>query len=257
MTGSLLALQSKITKKDDKYLISIEAGNALAEFLNTYSNQVHKAGGTLAGASGTLAGCQLTPGVFDSAGSKDDTLAVTKYCAGVINSLSTAIVNNVTPTKKTIGDKTIQVNYKTQIQHSLGVHNNKVSVAGQGPTSKVGVIYHDSDSHYADSKNRMMGVKQRLEKEGFTCAPQYPDLYCNGEIATDKLTELAAFFSLLRDGDIEAVSKDKPDVVSEKVWDIVQGLVKKHDGQLYATQQHKPNWSARSPKPGTKIKRYS
>lgn len=240
LTAAVSSVLEIIPEENGILTMPEDAATALINMIiNNLANQVHDAAMAFIGASGTIQGCNVSELLPDEA------TDVNKYCTGVLNSLSKAKVFTGKVTQETVGNKTIVTHLPQVITHTLGMHKVDISTHGpSGDSAEVAIEYHESGPGYADSKNRMKGVQQLLESEGFDCAPKYPLLYCHGEMVKDKLTRLAAFFSLLYNGDIHGVSPDKPSVISEKVWDIASQLVQKHGLETWQAPQEQLNWSA-------------
>ncbi len=238
-----LVVKAKETYAVDaqKTVMPAEQAKILAEtIMNFLANDYHKIASTMVGSSGEIAGCKEVQSLIP-----DEGLAVSKYCAGVLPNQSTAKVIKKPLKKK----QSFIVNYPQAVEHSLGCHSVTTSTNSEGKTADVAVDYHESGPGYTDSKNRMKGVQKVLENIGFKCLPDYPNLLCNGNIPMEELTKLGFFFSVLRDGDIEATGSHKPDLISEKVWEYVGEMYKKHKESLWDSPkgplqagQGKMNW---------------
>jgi hypothetical protein len=209
------------------------------EFLyNQLSNLFHQEAENLAGVSGALKACAI------SSLSPDDAYAITKYCSGVFPTGHATI--NFFPgmtVKKEIKGKDEITQYPSFIKHELGCHSVTPSFAQLNGKSKVGISYHESGPGYKDSKNRMKAVQERLQKEGYTCKPNYPNLFCIGEIKNDELTRLATFFSLLFNGDVEIPGSDYAiPIIRDKVWEKAGEYVEKYGDDTWESGIKHTNW---------------
>lgn len=243
---SIKLLTAAITKTIEFYpqeegkvtLPAILAADLNNKIMNNLANQIHDAAMNLIGATGEIGGCkvgELMP---------DEALAVSKYCSGVIPTISKATVTKVPTKSVTVDGKKKIIKNPQLILHKLGLHHAEVSPLSKDGTAQVAIEYHDSVG-YPDSANRLEGVRQRLIKEGFECHKQPGNvIYCWNEVDKEKLTRLAAFFSLLLNADVSHLGKDTVPVVSEKAWDIAVKLVQKHADETYKSAYGQVNWYA-------------
>ena len=208
--------------------------------INWLSNLFHDVAGKLIVTSGQIQACSAVN--IDS----EEMASIAKYCSGV---LTQAVVTKG-PLKylpATIsGKQKVVQHYPTNVIHSLGIKQHKVetSTLTTGEKPNVAIEYHDSyDASHAGSVARLKGVKSRLEKEDLLCFAQHPNLYCSGQIDAAKLTNLAAFFSLVINADIH-LGKDAIPVVSDALWDYVNKLVLKHGDATWESGQGLINWDS-------------
>ncbi|GAI48232.1 unnamed protein product, partial [marine sediment metagenome] len=156
--------------------------------------------------------------------------------------ISVATVAKVPLTHKVFNGQKVVQHYPTNIIHKLGIHKVEVSTHTAGEKPLVAIEYHDSSASYKDSKTRLKGVTERLKKEGLLCFPQYPNLYCSGEFDKVKLTQLAAFFSLLLNADVANMGLDTIPVVSEATWDYAGQLALKNGDDTWKSGQGQVSW---------------
>lgn len=218
--------------------------------LNMMANLVHMASVNAITDTHELKACQVSD--FNP----DDINAVNKYCAG-------AAPGGLTVTKKPlekikIGNKVFITTYPTHIYHQLGIKSHFVepSFYTEDNVIKAAITYHDSYLDHQGSANRLRGAKERLELLGFTCNlgtepnmnyKQVKDIYCNIDAITpDNIRELATFFSMIIDGDIQVPTAD-PDayqVIRDSLWELAQEKNQKHGDNTWQSGVHKPNWSS-------------
>lgn len=225
--GIIDSLKNSLTDLPSSFIFNL---------VNNLANQIHDAGMSLIKTTGTLQGCSVSDLLPDEAS------AISQYCSGVLP-FTKAKVYTAPIDEKTLDKKVFVINYPQIVEHKLGLHWTKVSTLSHDEDIKTAIEYRDSAASYPDSKNRFQGVQDLLEKEGFACSPHYPHLYCNGDIEKNKLSILATFFSLLLNGDIsESVTPNKPEVISEKVWDMAGQLTQKWGGEVWQSDQGQLNW---------------
>ncbi len=231
-------------KEDNLILPIIGAKELNSNIINFLANTIHKIWEDLIVTEGQIKACAVAGQIYP-----DDMKAVDAYCSGFLKTSSNANAKvTQVPLKylpKTITGQTegkyVQF-YPTLIKHQLGAHSVEVSEHGGDDKTNVAIEYHESGPGYANSKTRMQGVQKRLTKENLTCFPKYPNLYCSGEIDTDKLTQLAAFFSLVFNADIAGLGKETVPVVSDATWDYAGELVAKYGDDTWLSGQGQLDW---------------
>lgn len=206
------------------------------EIINHLAALVHDSAMGIIGVTQQLSACAVGELLSDEAG------AVSKYCSGVLPAIAKATVTKVKPSKMEIGGKTVQIKHQQLIIHKLGLHKVEVSPLTLDGQASLGIKYDESGPGYADSKDRMKGVQDRLTKLGFDCKPEYPSLFCFGEIDKVKLTQLATFFSLLLNGDVSGLGNDTVGVVSNKVWDRSGKLYQQYGDDVWQSGQGQLDW---------------
>ncbi len=238
---SLTAIVEKVIAKypeeNGKMTVPVEVGAGLIHpIINVLANKIHDVAMTLIGATGQIQACKASE--IDP----DEAATIAKYCSGVLPNISVATAHKVPMKMITIKGKERVQYYPNLIEHDLGLHKTKVSTLSGDQDAKLAVEYRESGPTYHDSKNRMKGVEKRLVKEGFECHPAYPNLYCWGEIPKGKMTQLASFFSLLRDADVSNMGEGTIDTVSEKGWELATKLKNQYGDDVWKSGQNKPNW---------------
>ncbi|KKN28448.1 hypothetical protein LCGC14_0854160 [marine sediment metagenome] len=178
----------------------------------------------------------------------DEAAAIAKYCSGVLTSAKVITLPKIKylPATITGGHKNVVQTYKTNVVQTLGVvqaHKVEASTLTTGKKPNVAINYHDSyGTGHAGSVGRLKGVQARLEKEGLLCFNKHPNLYCSGEFDEDKLTQLAAFFSLVIDADVASMGNDTVPVVSDALWEFTGKLAAQHGDDTWKSGQGHINW---------------
>ncbi len=210
-------------ESDGKMTLPAEVASDLSMvIINLIANRIHDMAMQLIGATGQIQACSAS--TIDP----EEAATVARYCSGILPLISKATVTKVPLKHITLNKQKVVQHYPNNIIHQLGLHKVEVSTHTTGEKPLLAIEYHDSSAKYADSKNRMKGVQERLTKEGLLCFPQYPNLYCSGEFDKNKLTQLAAFFSLLLNADIGGLGESTHPVVSDATCELANDLVINH-----------------------------
>ena len=179
----------------------------------------------------------------------DEADAIARYCSGVLTSAKVITLPKIKYLPASIaGKQEVVQTYKTNVIQKLGVvkaHKVEVSTLTTGEKPNIAIEYHDSyEKGHSGSEGRLNGIQVRLEKEGLLCFNQHPNLYCAGDIDKDKLTQLAAFFSLVIDADVGGMGADTIHVVSGPTWDYARDLVLKNGKDTWESGQGHLDWSS-------------
>ena len=213
------------------------AADILADKLNLVTNLIHQVATALALVQKKLKGCDIIA-LPSGAGGE-----VVAYCSGAILKAipGTPKVMEAQGETKVIGGQKKDWAYPVRIQHPLGVHGVDVFFKEGDPGKYRTIIrYQEGDKGtwgHSGGGGRLGGVRERMEALGMECttegAPAGPVgpgslLPCWGQLTLGEVRQVAAFFSLLHNLDLQHKPFPHVEIARDAVWDMVMGLVAKH-----------------------------